>query len=109
MDPVPTPEPLNAREIDRLRAWEHRMHRFHMLAIPALVLCATAALYWSEVVWARRLFLVVVLALVAAATVLQMRERCPRCSARLRTTALVRLRQRCHYCGVAFPPREPMQ
>ena len=102
------PEPLTADEIERLRVWENRMVRFHTLAIPALVLCAAAALYWIEVAWVRRVFLVVVLALVAAATVLQMRERCPRCNARLRTTLLLRLRQRCHYCGVAFPPREPV-
>ena len=100
------PEPLNADEIERLRVWERRMYRFHTLSIPALVLCAAAALYWIEVAWARRLFLAIVLVLVAAATVLQMRERCPRCNARLRTTLMLRLPQRCHYCGVAFPPRE---
>jgi predicted Zn-ribbon and HTH transcriptional regulator len=44
--------------------------------------------------------------MVAAATVLQLRERCPRCNARLRTKSLLRLPARCNICGIAFdrPP-----
>lgn len=105
---VELPEPLNAGETERLRAWERRMLRFHTAALPALLLFGGAALYWSDVAWARRSLLIVVLIVVAGATVLQLRERCPRCRARLRTTLLLRLPQRCHYCGVAFPQHEPV-
>ena len=47
-----------------------------------------------------------VLVLVAVATMLQLRERCPRCGARLRTKSLLRLPRGCRICGVAFerPP-----
>jgi len=105
---VHPPEPLNVNEMERLRVWERRTFLFYALAIPALAIGGAAAFYWSDVVWARRLFLVLVLALVAVATVLQMLERCPRCGARLRTTLFLRLRQRCHFCGVPFAPSDPV-
>lgn len=82
------------------------MTRFHAVAIPLLVACTAAAFVWSDVSWLRRFLLVFVMALVGAATVLQLRERCPRCRARLRTKTLMRLPDRCSMCGVAFerPP-----
>ena len=83
------------------------MQRFHRVAIPLLALCGGAVFYWADVVWARRLLLLLVVMLVAAATILQLMERCPRCRARLRTSLLLRLPQRCHFCGVSFPSRGP--
>ena len=94
------PEPLTPPELQRLGLWERSIKRFHAAAIPVLLACAATVLFWSDVAWLRRSLLVLVLILVVIATLLQLRERCPRCNARLRTTMLLRLRQRCHYCGV---------
>jgi hypothetical protein len=80
------------------------MIRFHAIAATLLGLGAASAYYWSDVTWLRRSLLVLVLALVAAATVLQLRERCPRCRARLRTKTMLRLPAKCAFCGVAFDP-----
>jgi hypothetical protein len=105
---VRAPEPLTRTELQRLWRWERDMGRFHTAAIAALLVCALAIYLYSDIAWARRSVLVAVIALVAAATVLQLRERCPRCNARLRTKTLLRLPARCHFCGVAFerPPPE---
>lgn len=99
-------EPLTPDELQRLWRWERHMTRFHAVAMTALVLCAGAALLWSDIAWVRRSLLALVLLLVAAATVLQLRERCPRCHSRLRTKSLLRLPDRCNICGIAFdrPP-----
>jgi hypothetical protein len=103
---VRAPEPLTPDELQRLWRWERHMTRFHAVAMAALVLCAGAAYLWSDIAWVRRSLLGVVLVMVAAATVLQLRERCPRCNARLRTKSLLRLPARCSICGIAFdrPP-----
>jgi hypothetical protein len=104
---VRVPEPLRPDELQRLWRWERHMTRFHAVAMSLLVLCAAAAYFWSDVAWVRRSLLGVVLILVAAATVLQLREKCPRCGARLRTKSLLRLPAKCSMCGVAFerPPQ----
>lgn len=103
---MPAPEPLTPDELQRLWRWERHMVRFHAVAMTVLVLGAGAAFLWSDIAWVRRLLLGLVLAMVAAATVLQLRERCPRCNARLRTKSLLRLPARCNICGIAFerPP-----
>jgi hypothetical protein len=102
---VQAPEPLTREELGRLWRWESHMVRFHMLAIPLLGLCILAAYHYTEVVWVRRSVLGVVVVMIVAATVLQLREKCPRCGSRLRVR-LFRLPARCHFCGVAFerPP-----
>ena len=99
-------EPLSRDELQRLWRWERHMTRFHAVAMTLFVLCAAAAFLWSDVVWVRRVLLATVLLLVVAATMLQLRERCPRCGSRLRTKSLLRLPARCSMCGVAFerPP-----
>lgn len=101
-------EPLSRDELQRLWTWERQMTRFHAVAMGALVLCAGAAYVWSDVAWVRRALLVFVLGLVVAATVLQLRERCPRCHSRLRTKSLLRLPAKCIMCGVPFerPPTD---
>jgi hypothetical protein len=100
------PEPLTANELNRLWRWERHMARFHVLAMALLILCGVAALLWSDVAWVRRTLLAAVMLLVGAATLLQLREKCPRCGARLRTKSLLRLPARCGICGVPFerPP-----
>jgi hypothetical protein len=103
---VQVPEPLTQDEQQRLWRWEHQMVRFHAVAISILVLCAAAAYFYSDVAWVRRSVLGLVVVLVVAATVLQVREKCPRCGARLRTKTMLRLPAKCQFCGVAYdrPP-----
>jgi hypothetical protein len=97
------PEPLTPEELGRLWRWERQMARFHATAIAALVLAAAAAILYSDVAWFRRTLLAAIAVLVLAATVLQLRERCPRCGARLRVKSLLRLPDKCGVCRVAFP------
>ena len=99
-------EPLNRDELQRLWRWERHMTRFHAAAMTLLALCAAAAFVWSDIAWVRRLLLAIVVLLVAAATMLQLREKCPRCGSRLRTKSLLRLPDRCNMCGIPFerPP-----
>ena len=99
-------EPLSRDELERLWRWERHMTRFHAVAMSLLVLCAAATFLWSDIAWVRRVLLAIVLLLVAAATMLQLREKCPRCGSRLRTKSLLRLPPRCSICGVPFerPP-----
>lgn len=101
-----TPEPLSRNELQRLWRWERDMARFHAVAMGMFLLAAAAVYFWGDVAWVRRLLLGLVVLLVGAATVLQLRERCPRCGSRLRTKSLLRLPARCHMCGVPFerPP-----
>jgi hypothetical protein len=105
---VQLPEPLTRAELERLWLWESNTVRFHSVAMTVLVLSAAAAYFYSDVPWVRRSVLALVAVLVVAATILQVREKCPRCGSRLRTK-LFRLPARCHYCGVAFerPPPTP--
>jgi hypothetical protein len=99
-------EPLTRDQLERLWRWERQMVRFHAVAMTLLVLCAAAAYLYSDIAWMRRSLLVFVGALIVAATVLQVREKCPRCGARLRTKSLLRLPDNCGVCGVPFarPP-----
>lgn len=103
MQPV---EPLKREEQERLWRFERRTVRFHAVAVPLLLVAAGAVFLYGEAAWVRRAAIALVLVLVAAASALQLSERCPRCRARLRVTTFMRLRDRCHYCGVAFerPP-----
>jgi hypothetical protein len=78
-------EPLTREELARLWRWERHMLRFHAVAMTLLVACAAAALLYSDIARVRRSLLVLVTMLVIAATVLQVRGKCPRCSARPRT------------------------
>lgn len=99
-------EPLSRDELERLWRWERHMTRFHAVAMTLLLVCAAATFQWSDIAWVRRMLLAIVLLLVGAATMLQLREKCPRCGARLRTKSLLRLPERCSICKIAFerPP-----
>ena len=103
------PKPLTHGELERLWRWERHMLRFHAVAMTVLALCAAATYFYSDIAWLRRSMLALVLLLVVAATILQVREKCPRCGARLRTKSLLRLPDKCGVCGIPFerpPPRE---
>jgi hypothetical protein len=101
-------DPLTREELERLWRWERHMVRFHAIAMTLLVVCAAATYLYSDIAWVRRSLLVLVVGLVVAATFLQVREKCPRCGARLRTKSLLRLPEKCGVCGAAFE-RPPAQ
>jgi hypothetical protein len=96
-------EPLTPNELERLWRWERHMLRFHAVAMSLLVLSAAAAYFYADIAWVRRSLLVLVVLLVVAATILQVREKCPRCGARLRTKSLLRLPDKCGVCATPFP------
>jgi hypothetical protein len=99
-------EPLTQEELDGLQRQERQTTWFHVAAMGALFLGGAVAYRYDNVGWFRGLLLVVVAVLVVAATVLQLRERCPRCRARLRRKLLLALPEKCGACGVSLqrPP-----
>ncbi len=100
------PKPLTGEELERLWRFERRTVRFHVVAVPVLIAAAALVFFAGDAAWVRRSALGLVLVLVVAASILQFSERCPRCRARLRVKTLMRLPDRCSFCGVAFerPP-----
>jgi hypothetical protein len=85
------------------------MARYYVTAMTLILIAAALAIAYSDVAWVRRAALILVLALVVGATVVQFRERCPRCGWRLRTKSRLTLPERCRGCGVAFerpPPKD---
>jgi len=79
---------------------------FHAVAMGVLLLIGVAAYRYGDLAWFRGAFVGVIAILVGAAAVLQFRERCPRCGARLRTKVLVLLPDKCSTCGTSLlrPP-----
>jgi hypothetical protein len=99
--------PLTGQELERLWRWERHMTWFYGAAMVGLFLASMAVYRYGDLVWVRRPLLAGVLTLVIAAAVLQFRERCPRCGARLRSRLLAMLPSKCARCSVAFPRPEP--
>lgn len=98
-------EPLTREELERLARRERQLTLVHAVAMSILLLAGVAAYRYSDTVWFRSLFLWVIGALVVAAAIVQLLERCPRCGARLRRKLLVALPESCTACGV--PLRRP--
>lgn len=96
-------EPLTREELKRLWRRERALTSMHVAAMGILLLAGVAASRYSDAAWFRGLFLAVIGALVVAATILQMMQRCPRCGARLRRKLLVALPETCATCRVALP------
>lgn len=95
-------EPLTPEELEGLRRRERQMTGFHAAAMGILLLVGLGAYRYGDLPWFRGLFLALIAALVAAAAILQLREGCPRCGARLRSKLLLALPERCRVCGVSF-------
>jgi len=96
------PAPLTATERGRLWQWQHRMLVFYGIAIALLALAGALMLLYGELAWVRRAALALLLALIGAATLVQFRERCPRCGRRLGWHGRLYLPAQCPGCGVAF-------
>jgi tripartite-type tricarboxylate transporter receptor subunit TctC len=99
-------EPLTREELERLERQERLVTRVHAVGLGVLVLLGIAAYSYRESSWVRGLFLGALLAMAAAAAVVQLMERCPRCGARLRRRLLVAPPESCAACGVRLvrPP-----
>jgi hypothetical protein len=96
------PAPLRPVEIDRIRHWQRAMLIYYGAAMTALVLVGGLTLMYMDVAWLRRSALGLVLMLVAGATLVQFRARCPRCGLRLGAQARLFLPDKCRRCGVDF-------
>jgi hypothetical protein len=109
MKPVRQQESLTGAERERLGRQERRVVLVHSVALGVVVLVGLAAYrYGGELSWLRGLFLAALGLMAAAAAIVQLMERCPRCGARLQRKLLVAPPDRCAACGVplARPPGE---
>jgi hypothetical protein len=98
------PGPLTASERARIWRWQRRMFVFYGIAIALLGLAGAAMLMFGDLAWVRRAALAVLVVLLVAATIVQFRERCPRCGLRLGSHGRLFLPEQCRGCGVAFAP-----
>lgn len=100
--------PLRRAELERLWAWERVMARFYVIATALMLAACALGVMYSDVAWLRRALFGATLLVVAVATVLHLRERCPRCRARLKMKSGFTLPDRCPTCGIAFerPPAD---
>jgi predicted Zn-ribbon and HTH transcriptional regulator len=78
------------------------MLRYYALATAAIIAAATLAGTYSDSPWMRRSMLAGVVGLVVAGAFVQLRERCPRCAARISAQTRLLLPAKCKKCGVIF-------
>jgi len=100
------PVPLTASELARIWRWQRRMFVFYGVAIALLALAGALMLMFGDLAWVRRAALALLFVLLVAATIVQFRERCPRCGLRLGSQGRLFLPEQCRGCGVFFerPP-----
>jgi predicted cobalt transporter CbtA len=105
---IPQPKPMTPEELERFQRRERQVSLVHAAALAALLLAGLAAYRYGDSTWFRGLFVGVVGALVAAAAIGQLMERCPRCGARLHRKLLVAPPEACGACGVSLraPPAD---
>ncbi len=100
---APGKAPLTAAEVRALWQAERKAMRLYTFAVTvlagALALPHVLHAYGTDLAY---VVLLGALLLVAAALVIQLRVRCPRCDARLGTQSLLALPDRCKNCGVAI-------
>jgi len=103
------PLPLTPGERARIWRWQRRMFLFYGVAIALLGLGAAAMALVGDLAWVRRTALALLLVLLVAASLVQFRERCPRCGLRLGSHGRLFLPEQCRGCGVLFerPERPP--
>ncbi|HXE70168.1 MAG TPA: hypothetical protein VN523_12475 [Hyphomicrobiaceae bacterium] len=100
------PVPLTPSELARIWRWQRRMFVFYGIAIALLALAGALMLMFGELAWVRRAAVAWLFVLLAAAAMVQFRERCPRCGLRLGSHGRLFLPEQCRGCGVVFerPP-----
>ncbi|KAB2914129.1 MAG: hypothetical protein F9K29_15290 [Hyphomicrobiaceae bacterium] len=101
------PAPLTRPQLERLWRWERNMIRYYAMAMTLIAAVAAVAVAYGDIPWVRRSMLALILLLVLAATIVQFRERCPRCGRRIGSQSRLLLPDKCKGCGVKFerPPK----
>jgi hypothetical protein len=102
------PVPLTPSELARIWRWQGRMFAFYGIAIALLALAGVPMLTLGTLAWVRRAAVALLLGLLVAATMVQLRERCPRCGLRLGSHGRVFLPEQCRGCGVVFERPPPV-
>lgn len=101
--PRPAPAPLSADETRRLWRWERTMVRVAAMAIMVVAVALGAAHLYGDNPSIRVVALGIGILFLGAVVAMQLRERCPRCGARLAGNLSLVLPERCSRCGVPFP------
>jgi hypothetical protein len=101
------PEPLTREEMEPLWDRERRVSWLQVGSMVGLLLAGVFAQRISTLAWLAGPLLAGALVLLGAASVLQVRTRCPRCQTWLRGKLLRMLPDKCHGCGVEFPRQPP--
>lgn len=78
------------------------MLRYYALATAALIAAGALTVTYSDSPWIRRSMLIGVVGLMLAGAFVQLRERCPRCAARIGAQTRLLLPGKCKKCGVIF-------
>ena len=99
----PAPAPLTQEETRRLWRWERAMVRVAAMAIMVVAAALGAAHLYGEDPLIRSAVLGLAILFLLGVVVMQLRERCPRCGARLAGNFSLVLPEKCSRCGVAFP------
>lgn len=98
--------PLTSPEIAALWQKERRAMRFYVLAVTVVAAAFGLTSLGGQAIELRYLVLLLALALIAWAVIVQFSIRCPRCNSRLATQSILLLPDTCKSCGVAIarPP-----
>jgi len=102
------PVPLSPSELARIWRWQGRMFTFYGIAIALVALAGALMLMFGDLAWVRRAAVALLLGLLVAATMVQFRERCPRCGQRLGSHGRLFLPEQCRGCGVVFERPPPV-
>jgi hypothetical protein len=97
---------LTPAQVAELHAWEKYLSTFYVASILAILGAMLVVFFAGESAFARRSALVLVLVLIAAATLVQRRVRCPNCRARLGFPSKLRFPDFCPSCRAHFPRPE---
>ena len=100
------PEPLTQAELEPLWRRERQTSWLQIAAMACFLLAGVIAQRAGTLTYLAHPLLAGAILLLVAASVLQMRTRCPRCRTWLRAKLLRMLPDKCTGCGVDFP-RQP--
>ncbi len=99
----PPQKPLTRAELARVWRWQRHMILFHAAAMLLMIGIIVLANRYNATDLAWTLTILGVPVLLVLGAIIQFRERCPRCDARLGRQARMFLPNECKSCGVEFP------
>ena len=100
---IPQQESLTPAEMEPLWRRDRQATWLQVVAMAGFLFAGLAANRFGDLAWLGSPVLAAAVVLLFAAAALQIRARCPRCRARVRSKILKMLPDRCAACGVAFP------